>query len=163
MRFGLSFSDSESTKKTSGNDVDIKSLVFNITIFVLACIILLMSYSLYQKIFNGNQKIFKEESDENISEIIQVEVLNGCGVGGVAERFTEYLRANGCDVVSTSNYSQFDVQQTIVIDRTGKSVNAEHVAELLGVKNFITQKNKEYFLDVSIIIGNDYNKLKAIK
>jgi len=99
------------------------------------------------------------------SEIIQVEVLNGCGVSGIADRFTDYLRENNVDVVETGNYIQFDIDETIVIDRIGNKANSDYVAELLNVRqaNSITQINSDYFVDVTLIIGRDYFKQTPIK
>ena len=63
------------------------------------------------------------------------------------------------------NYISFDIDKTMVIDRTGNKANAEKIAEAIGVdkKNVIQQLNKEYFLDVSIIIGKDFNQLNPLK
>jgi len=95
----------------------------------------------------------------NHSKTIQAEVLNGCGVSGVADTFTDSLRAKGIDVVNTGNYRSFDINNTIVIDRSGKTENAKYVAKLLGLNGnqVVRQINKNYFLDVSVIIGKDYN------
>jgi hypothetical protein len=99
------------------------------------------------------------------AEIIQAEVLNGCGVSGVADRFTDFLRENNVDVVKTGNYIRFDVDETIVIDRAGNLDNAKYIAKLLKVKkgNAFTQLNNDYFVDVTIIIGRDYFKQSPIK
>lgn len=99
------------------------------------------------------------------AEIIQLEVLNGCGVSGVADRFTDYLRANDIDVVKTGNYIQFDVDETTIIDRIGNKNNASYVANLLNVKegSVMTQINNDYFVDVTVIIGRDYFKQSPIK
>ena len=70
------------------------------------------------------------------------------------------------DVVNLGNYRSFDIDKTIVIDRSGKVKNAEYLAEVIGIDkwNVIQQKNKNYFLDVSLIIGRDYNNfLKWLK
>lgn len=101
-----------------------------------------------------------EVNSETHSKNIQVEVLNGCGVSGVADIFTDSLRANGIDVVNIGNYRSFDIDNTIVIDRSGRANNASYVAGLLGVDNqsVVDQINKNYFLDVCVIIGKDYNK-----
>jgi len=99
------------------------------------------------------------------SEIIQVEVLNGCGVSGLADRFTYFLRDRGFDVVNKGNYIQFDIEKTIVIDRIGNTANAKEVAKSLGVNqnSIITQINEDYFLDVSVIVGADYYTLTPLK
>lgn len=104
-----------------------------------------------------------DDSDLNkTSRIIQLEVLNGCGITGIAEKFTNFLRENNFDVVQIGNYSSFDIDNTLVVDRTGNKDNAYKVAESLGIdsKNVIQQINNDYFLDVSLIIGKDFNRLK---
>lgn len=94
--------------------------------------------------------------------IIQLDVLNGCGVAGAASTITGFLRSRGYDVVEIRNYKTFDVQETLVIDRTGTRVEADNVASALGVKpeNVIVQISPDYFVDVSVVIGKDYRSLK---
>ncbi|MFO7526641.1 MAG: LytR C-terminal domain-containing protein [Ignavibacteriaceae bacterium] len=96
---------------------------------------------------------------------VQVEVLNGCGVAGVADRFTELLRSKGFDVVNKGNYTSFDVDNTLVIDRSNNSEKTVLVAEAIGVekKRIVKQFNNQYFLDITIIIGKDYNTLSINK
>lgn len=98
-------------------------------------------------------------------EYIQAEVLNGCGVSGLGEKFTDFLRKNKVDVVQTGNYITFEIEKTLVIDRGGNISNANKIAALLGVeKNTVLQQlNEDYFLDVSVVIGKDYQKLKPFK
>ncbi len=133
----------------------------NIIIVLLSVIIIFMSYSIFQKIERKRQLDIQNRANAK-SSLIQVEVLNGCGVAGVADQFTNYLRAHHFDVVQMGNYISFDVEKSIVIDRTGRMVNAYKVADTLGIsrKNVIQQKNSNYFLDVSFIIGKDFNSLK---
>jgi hypothetical protein len=63
------------------------------------------------------------------------------------------------------NYKSFDIDETLVVDRSGNMANAKKVAKALGIKeaNVIQQVNKDYFLDVSLIIGKDYIKLNPLK
>jgi LytR cell envelope-related transcriptional attenuator len=137
------------------------NLFLNIVIILLGIIIIFLAFSLYTKI----KGVFEENDSpaaNRSSHIIQVEVLNGCGKPGAADELTDFLRRNNFDVVHMGNYISFDVDKTLVIDRTGDPANAEKVAKFLGLdKNqVITQINKDYFLDVSIILGKDYNQLK---
>lgn len=106
---------------------------------------------------NGNKK--------SAAEIVQLEVLNGCGVPGIGDKFTAYLRANNFDVVNLGNYITSDVINTIVIDRRGNIENAKKVAEALGIKkeNVLQQINDDYFLDVTLVLGKDFNQLKPYK
>jgi len=141
------------------------NLFLNITIFLLGAVIIFMVYSLVTKFQNLTGTKNDSENKITASAIVQVEVLNGCGVPGIADRFTDYLRKKNFDVVQTGNYISFDMDKSLVIDRTGNKANAKKVADALGVesKNIIQQINDDYFLDVSIIIGKDYNLLKPIK
>jgi len=102
------------------------------------------------------------ESAEVSAEIIQIDVLNGCGASGVAQLFTDYLRKRNFDVVQSTNYKTFDVEESLVIDRTGDLETARKVAYALGIeeKNIVQQINPDYYLNVSVVIGRDYEKLK---
>lgn len=158
-----------SKKKVLNEPADIKSsttnLFLNIALFLLVSIIIFMLYSIYIKLSNSNTADYDTAANQTASEIIQVEVLNGCGVSGVSDRFTDYLRTNNFDVVNFGNYIRFDMDESIVIDRIGNKANANKVADALGIKkeNVIQQLNKDYFLDVSIVIGRDYYTLKPLK
>lgn len=148
---------------------DIKSspanLFINIVIFILSLLIIFIGYSIYGKFNPPANNAVDPASTEAASAIIQIEVLNGCGVSGVADKFTDYLRGRSVDVVQMGNYISFDIDRTMVIDRTGKKANAYKVAEVLGIQkgNVIQQINDDYFLDVSLIIGRDFNSLKPFK
>lgn len=138
--------------------------VLILLIIILAIVVMFLSYSLYIKI----QNISSEEDKSNreiASAIIQIEVMNGCGVDGVAAKFTSYLREKNFDVVQIGNYISNNIDETIIIDRIGNRANAEKLADVLGVnkKNIIQQLNKDYLLDATLVIGKDYNKLEPLK
>jgi hypothetical protein len=83
----------------------------------------------------------------------------------VAVKFTDYLRLHGVDVVNIRNYNnKTPMRETIVIDRIGNSENVKYIAAIIGIseKNIIQQINPDYFVAVSVIIGNDYNQLKPM-
>ena len=88
-------------------------------------------------------------------------MLNGCGKSGVAEKLTDYLRAEGFDVVRLGNYRSFEIEKSIIISRNEKIQNAEKVASVVGLsnQNVIQQTNPEYLLDVTFILGKDYKQL----
>lgn len=119
-----------------------------------------MAYSLITKIISSGDDVVKDNS--KTSAIIQVEVLNGCGVIGIADKVTSYMRRNNFDVVQVGNYISYEMDKSLVIDRAGNKANAEKVAEALGIdkKNIVQQINSDYFLDCSIVIGRDYFQLK---
>jgi len=148
------------SKKTAIKS-SVQNFILNSIIIVLCLIISFMVLSVVAKF----QK-FKETADEEgkkkpAADIVQLEVLNGCGVLGVADKFTEYLRKKNFDVVQVGNYRSFDIDKTLIIDRTGNAANAEKVAGYLGIdeSSIIQQINNDYFLDVTLVIGKDYGQL----
>ena len=98
-------------------------------------------------------------------EIITVEVLNACGVQGLANEITQYLRNQNFDVVNVGNYEGgFDLEQTLVLDRVSSAnVYAKKVAKVVGVPSnqIVSKPDDSLQLMVSVIIGNDYKKLKV--
>ena len=136
------------------------NLILNSIIVLLGILIIFLTFSLVNRL-SGISSAQKTSNIKTASEVIQVEVLNGCGALGVAEKFTDYLRKEKFDVVQMGNYVSFDIDKSMVIDRTGNRANAEKVASALGIddKNVILQKSDNSFLDVSVVIGKDYKKL----
>lgn len=146
--------------KKIGVKLSASNLFLNTSIILLSIVIIYLVYSIIIKISppNPDEPL---ENEKQAAEIIQLEVLNGCGAAGIADVFTNHLRQRKFDVVNVSNYISFDIDRTMVIDRTGNMANAHKVAEALGVNeaNVFQQINNDYFLDVSVIIGRDYNNL----
>jgi len=102
-----------------------------------------------------------EEDPTLISAVIQMEVLNGVGLSGLATQFTGSLRQYGFDVVETGNYDHFNVPNTLVISRSGRMENARRVAEAIGVEDqyILREEAPEFYLDVTLVIGADYEQL----
>ncbi|MFZ1517751.1 MAG: LytR C-terminal domain-containing protein [Ignavibacteriaceae bacterium] len=125
---------------------------------VLLVFISFLLYSILDK--SGLIEFGEQENTEpqNVQQLIQVEVLNGCGVTGIGDGLTDVLRAKGIDVVKTGNFRSFEVDNTFIIDRMGKIETAERVADslILNKRFIITEKNKSLFLDLTIVIGKDY-------
>jgi hypothetical protein len=101
---------------------------------------------------------------------IQIEVLNGCGVNGIAKIFQAYLRKQGFDVVNTENYMvdgkrSWDIQQSMIIDHIGDSEQAQAIARSLGIAEdkIIDKKIPNPIYDMSVVIGKDYKNLSALQ
>jgi hypothetical protein len=140
---------------------DPRTIVLDVIIGALAVLVLLLGYSLLTRTLL-RPPVDPSRSGPTPAETIQLDVLNGCGTSGAGTGFTSYLRARGFDVVEIRNYKNFDVQESLVIDRTGNRANAEKVAYALGIRkqNIVQQINPDYFVDVSVLIGRDYTNLK---
>lgn len=74
------------------------------------------------------------------------------------------MRANKIDVVNLGNYRSFEIENSIIISRNDKILNAEKVAALVGLdeSRIIQQTNPDYLLDVTFILGRDYRNLIPI-
>ena len=140
-----------------------KNLILNASILILILINSILAYSVFNAIpFNDSDDNYLEDSTR---VRIQVEVLNGCGVSGVAEKLTDYLRTNNIDVVNLGNYRSFEIENSIIIGRNEKIQNAEIVAAIVGLdnQNIIQQINPDYLLDVTFVLGKDYRDLIPLK
>lgn len=142
-----------------------RNLILNIVIVILGVIVFFLLYSFITNSIVNKPVEWTTESPElgdAAGEIIQLDVLNGCGVSGIAQEFTDFLRKRNFDVVQSANYKTFDVEESLVIDRTGDLAVARKVAYALGIdeKNIVQQINPDYYLNVSVVIGRDYEQLK---
>jgi len=90
---------------------------------------------------------------------IRVEVLNGAGARGIAQRMTDFLRRQGFDVINFGNAENFGYYETVVLDRTGDRDAAGRVALTVRTENIVQQKNPFLALDVTLVLGRDYRKL----
>ena len=150
-----------SGRKKANQKSSPSNLFLNIIIVLLGIVIFIMAYSLLSKLISPSND-FDSDKNNKPSAMVQVEVLNGCGVTGIADKITDFLRKKNFDVVQTGNYTSFNMDKSLVIDRTGNRANAEKVAMALGIdkKNIVQQINDDYLLDCSIVIGRDYFQLK---
>jgi hypothetical protein len=142
-----------------------KNIVLNTSILILIFINTILAYSIFKAIPFSNTKSADTYLEDSTGVKIQVEVLNGCGVSGIAEKLTDYLRTNNIDVVNLGNYRSFEIENSIIIGRNEKINNAEIVAAIVGLDNssIIQQINPDYLLDVTFILGKDYRDLIPIK
>lgn len=137
--------------------------LLNAVIGFLSLLLLVLLGAFFTRMFFPRIQTTRANAhDQLISKVIQVEVLNGCGVPGIASKYTHLLRKNGFDVVESGNFDNFDVTHTFVIDHSGHLENARRVARALGVdyKRVIEESSKDYYLDATIVVGSDYNSLK---
>lgn len=98
-----------------------------------------------------------------ISDVIQLEVLNGCGIPGAASTMTRTLREYGFDVVESGNFDHFNIAETILISRNGNMENATRVANALGIPEdrILLETSEDFFLDATLVIGSDFETLAS--
>lgn len=151
--------ETNGTSSSGTNELFLNAAIGFLSVLLIVLVAALFTRLIYPRIFNERTEL----QSELISEIIQIEVLNGCGVDGIANAYTGLLRKNGFDVVETGNFETFDLQETIIISRSGVMANAYRVANALGVSedNVIRESSPDFYLDVSVIIGHDFEKLNT--
>jgi hypothetical protein len=150
----------------------LKHYSVNIAIVILAVLTVYLLYNFIKRQVTPQTDVIKTQVDtanhltkQPSGSTLQIDVQNGSGVTGIADKFTEFLRSKGFDVVEMGNFSTSDVRNSMVIDRAGNMRNAKRVAASLGIseKNVIQQMNKNYFLDATVVIGKDFADLLPMK
>lgn len=139
-----------------------KNNLLNAAIGFLGVLLLILTIALITRFIYP--RIASERVSEDpalISNIIQMQVLNGAGVPGLATRYTGSLRQYGFDVVETGNFDHFNVENTIVISRNGRMENARRVAQAIGVSEqfILREESPDFYLDITLVIGADYDTL----
>jgi len=96
---------------------------------------------------------------------IEVEVLNGCGIPGMADEFATYLRHRGYDVVRFTNAQRYDYPRTLVVNRGNDFNQANLVAQTLGVEPNAVENmpDPSLQLDVTVVLGQDYSTLTSYR
>ena len=130
----------------------------SIGVLLFLCLGLLSSFFLFSFVARIFQPLL--EAKKAKSEVIRVEVLNGCGVRKIAQRVTDILREKGFDVVKVDNAPSHDFPKTIVVDRKLETMRyARKVARSIRCRQVTSQVNPSLYLEVTVIVGKDYPKL----
>lgn len=146
----------------STQENDRSPLLLNTAIGFLGFLLFILVFSLAARLLYPRISSDRVEQDPSlISNVIQLEVLNGCGVPGLATTYTGTLRGYGFDVVETGNFEHFNMEKSVVIARSSQTENALRVARALGIEeqHVLREVSGEYYLDVTLILGADYDTL----
>ena len=106
--------------------------------------------------------------DNSLLRDIEVEVLNGCGINGLAQQFTDYLRDKHVDVIRTEDADNFHYDKTIVILRRDEFEKVAQVAKLLDISprdsiRVFVDPDGSLLTDVTIVIGSDYLNISPVQ
>lgn len=137
--------------------------LLNVAVLAFGLAVMVMLYALITRgIGMRSDPARASNPAELVGDIIQVEVRNGCGVDHLAARTTQFLRDRGFDVVEVGDHTSFDVQHSRVIDRVGDIETAKRVAAALNIpeERVVQDVQPALYLDASVIIGHDYERLE---
>ncbi|MGI6658465.1 MAG: LCP family protein [Dethiobacteraceae bacterium] len=89
-------------------------------------------------------------------EQITVEVLNGCGITGLANQVAQILRQEGFTVTRVTNADNFAYERSQVICRTNDMEPAKEVAVLIPNAQLIKEEVSDAEVLVTVIVGKNY-------
>ena len=112
-------------------------------------------------------KLAIEIYEENPILDIEVEILNGCGVPGLAEKVSNYLRSQKMDVVRSDNADHYNYDQTILILRNENFEGLKKVSQSFGINEQDELRIKhipdeKLSVDITVIIGSDFATIKPL-
>ena len=88
---------------------------------------------------------------------VRVQVLNAAGTQGLARRATDVLRDRGYDVLEMGNAPRgTNPGESVVYDRVGNVEAARGVSQALGITRVETQRDPSLLLEVTVILGSDW-------
>lgn len=139
-----------------------RTALINVALAGLGILALLLCYFWLRGVFPPAEDPALGDQYPPPGDIYQVAVRNGAGIQGLAEEMRRFLRIEGYDVVEVGNYSSFDEEQTLVLDRVGNPDIARRVAMSLGLDadRIRLEIREDYFLDVTVVIGKDYESIR---
>ena len=97
--------------------------------------------------------------------LFEVEVLDAAGNMRAAQQMTNILRLQGYDVVEMKRNNGEIEDRTFIFDRSGNLDAARKLATMLGVsQDKVFQKiDRTLYLDITVVLGKDYLRLKAFQ
>jgi hypothetical protein len=88
---------------------------------------------------------------------VKVEVLNGSGIPGNAQRVADQLRDHGYTITATGNADNFEYGGSKIIVRKGGMDGVQKLAQLLNCTNIREESPANTTsADVTVIVGKDY-------
>lgn len=101
----------------------------------------------------------KQEEAPFIPNTGQIQILNGCGKGGAAELFRNFLTEQGFDIIEFGNAETWNYPHTLVAARTGDETVARDLARVLGTGNLVHLTDAQSMVDATVFVGRDYEEL----
>jgi len=153
-------------RKNKRRSVDHQKWFLNLAIFSISVVIVGFILSMGKRFNNPNEKITMSQvnvipPDERPIPYIVIEVLNGTDVPGLAQKFTNFLRQNGYDVISTGNADYSGYEKTMLITRTADVTKLREVngTLLLDSDQLFQKIDSTLQVDLTLIVGKDYQRL----
>ena len=155
-----------------------KSILQNLLIVISLSVVMLLVYSAISNFFSDQSydPIIKELSyddlallrtksqyEEKTNQIIRMEIFNGCGDSGIANRYTKFLMSLGFDIVDNHDADNYNYKKSFIKFHTSNQDMAKEIARVMGIseQNIIEERNPDLAFDISLILGKDYRILDS--
>ncbi|MBU5677721.1 LCP family protein [Alkaliphilus sp. MSJ-5] len=92
--------------------------------------------------------------EQSSSSIVTVEILNGCGVTGIAGQYADTVKEYGFDVSRVDNYEKNTIDVSFIEYAKAYKKEAENIKSELGINTLIEKDNNDE-ANIRIIIGKD--------
>jgi hypothetical protein len=146
---------------TQGIMDEVKNQRKGFLLFVLSVIAVLL---LTGSAFLNRVKVLKQGSkilatEKNRKRQFLLEIRNGCGIKGQAERLRQPFIRAGYDVLDLENAEDFGFIHSMVVVLKPEAIEeGKNLADKLGV-DMILQYESDSFYDLAFIVGADYNDI----
>ena len=94
-------------------------------------------------------------AEQDTGANINIEILNGTSVGGLANRTSMTYRSYGYNVTAVGNADSGDVEETFIIGHKNDISIIERVAGVIKCRNISTENGTEG--SITIILGKDFD------
>ncbi len=128
-------------------------------VFTLISIILFSGLSILigsMKTDSPEFGIKKKTVVTSVPYIGSIEILNGCGIEGAANKVADFLRSRNFDVKNIGNAQAWNYPYTMVVSRSLDTTVASQVANALKTDKKAIIRNNENLYDVTVFIGPDF-------
>ena len=148
-------------------------IISRTVISLLSLIVILFIFSFFHEIvfppvhvsenINLEDLIQRNAFEESTGERIEVMVYNGCGQKGLAKLYTEFLRAEGFDVIDSDNADRFDYEKSQIVVTRNDYKKGTFLAAIMGIdtKDIVIDNASDVFYDLELLIGIDYRELSS--
>ena len=114
-----------------------------------------------------NEPLALDIYQESPIQDIKIEVLNGCGIKGLAAKTTSFFRSKQIDVIRSDNADRYNYSKTIIISRNENIKSLKAVAESFQISPNDTNHIKidpdeSLGVDVTVILGKDIKSFNEI-
>jgi hypothetical protein len=106
----------------------------------------------------GNAPAAALDQTDLVPHIGRVQVLNGCGTPGAANRVADFLRSHRFDVKDIGNAPTGNYAFTLVVSRVKDTAVAGEVAAALGTDKCFLLRSGDGAYDATVYIGADFEQ-----